>query len=112
MTPRTLILAGLCSISMVASCAEGGGATIPLDAGSATGTLGCGDGVVDTTTEVCECPVGSTADTCVAMEKTCAEFMPGTTGSVLCVRTTCMYDMTMCINPGTAGTSGGSGAGG
>lgn len=107
--PRSAsILACLCLL--LVSCAEGGGATIPLDLDSGTSTGLCGDGFVDTSLgEVCECPMGATGP-CVVNDKSCSDVHPGEVGTLLCNPGMCMYDVTMCMAP-TAGMGGG-GAGG
>jgi hypothetical protein len=97
----------------MASCAEGGGTTIPLNGdGGATGTGNCGDGFVDTAAnEVCECPLGATT-ACLVMDKTCADLNPGNVGQLLCDPALCMYVVSMCMAPTGVAGSGGGGAGG
>lgn len=98
-----LILFGL-----ISSCAEGGGATLPISVdGGSSGTSVCGNGVIDGPTEVCECPVGSTGP-CVVQGQDCSALDATKTGPLMCDQTMCMFLEDLCMSStGVAGSSGG-----
>lgn len=117
MTLRRASILGFLSISlMFASCAEGGGTTIPGTAGDGvgaggTGTPMCGNGAIDDG-ESCDCGPDGTDPTCMVTTSDCSA-LGDQTGPLLCDRAMCMFVMTMCMSSGGgSGTTGGGGAGG